>query len=135
MEMLIHLNLIVSFVQFTVETGNDPKISFLDFFIGHHTNWTLSTSVFRRETHSDSYLAFDSHHLFAHKKAVVFRAVFKEGDKSNVKRFCTMQRYMKTVLQRIASQVSQSAASSNTIIKSKSIVSSTFLDDIVINGP
>jgi len=43
----------------------------LDTEIVHHPDGTLSTTVFRKRTHTDRYLDFNSHHPLAHKLAVV----------------------------------------------------------------
>ena len=44
---------------------------FLDVLLMREEDGTVSTSVYRKPTHTDQYLAFDSHHPMAHKRAVV----------------------------------------------------------------
>ena len=53
-----HLNSVDPSIQFTVERGKDRRLSFLDL------------NVYRKPTHTDKYLAFDSHHPICHKKSV-----------------------------------------------------------------
>ena len=68
--LLNHLNSIEQSIQFTVERENDGKLSFLDLIVHKSNNGSLSTAVYRKPTHTDKYLSFDSHHPIAHKKTV-----------------------------------------------------------------
>ena len=65
-----HLNSIEPSINFTFELEQDHKLPFLDVEIFHHSNSSLSTKVYRKTTHMDKYLQFDSHHPLAHKLAV-----------------------------------------------------------------
>ena len=65
-----HLNSIEPSINFTFELEQDHKLPFLDVEIFHHSNGSLSTKVYRKTTHMDKYLQFDSHHPLAHKLAV-----------------------------------------------------------------
>ena len=65
-----HLNSIETTIQFTVERESESTLPFLDTRITHHPNGSLSTTVFRKSTHTDKYLDFQSHHPLAHKVAV-----------------------------------------------------------------
>ena len=49
---------------------SDGTLPFLDTRITHHFDGSLSTTVFRKSTHMDKYLDFQSHHPLAHKVAV-----------------------------------------------------------------
>ena len=68
---LDHLNRIEPCVQFTVEEESDGRLVFLDFQLSRSEDGTVSTSVYCKTTHTNKYLAFESHHLVAHKMAVV----------------------------------------------------------------
>ena len=78
-----HVNSIEASIQFTVEEESDGSIPFLDTRITRHDDGSLSTTVFRKQTHTDRYLDFSSHHPLAHKTAVV-RTLLARAD-----RICT----------------------------------------------
>ena len=56
---------------FTMETGNDSKIAFLDTSVSREPNGGLTTRVYRKPTHTDQYLAYDSHHPQSVKRRIV----------------------------------------------------------------
>ncbi len=66
---LNHLNSIEETINFTVELESNGELYFLDTTVKHNSNGTLSTTVFRKKTHTDKYLSFASHHPIAHKIA------------------------------------------------------------------
>ena len=68
---LDHLNSIEPCVQFTVEEESDGRLAFLDVQLSRNDDGTVCTSVYRKATHTNQYLAFESHHPIAHKVAVV----------------------------------------------------------------
>ncbi|XP_078377337.1 uncharacterized protein LOC144660252 [Oculina patagonica] len=59
---LQHLNNQQPSIRFTMETENDCKIAFLDTTVSREPDGRLTTSVYRKPTHTDQYLAYDSHH-------------------------------------------------------------------------
>ena len=66
-----HLNSIDLNIQFTVESESEEKVPFLDVLLKREEDGNISTSVFRKATHTNQYLAYESHHPTTHKKAVV----------------------------------------------------------------
>ena len=69
---LQHLNSIDENIHFTCEDSNeDGSIAFLDMLITPDVNGRLNTSVYRKETHTDQYLHWDSHHAITSKYSVV----------------------------------------------------------------
>ena len=66
-----HLNSIDNNIQFTVEKESDEQLPFLDILLTREEGGSISTSVYRKTTHTDQYLNFESHHPVAHKRAVV----------------------------------------------------------------
>ena len=60
------LNNIDPNISFTIELEQDNKISFLDTLIIRHGK-NLKIDVFRKPTHTDRYLDFNSHHDIKHK--------------------------------------------------------------------
>ena len=58
-------------IRFTMETENDNKIAFLDASVSREPDGRLTTSVYRKPTHTDQYLAYDSHHPQSIKRGIV----------------------------------------------------------------
>ena len=57
-----HLNSQQPSNRFTMETENNSKIAFLDTSVCREPDGCLTSSVYRKPTHTDQYLAYDSHH-------------------------------------------------------------------------
>ena len=71
-EFLEHINSIDKHIQFTGEDQrSDGAMPFLDILITPGENGSLSTSVFRKLTHTDLYLQWDSHHTLTSKYSVI----------------------------------------------------------------
>ena len=49
-------------ICFTMEIEKDNTIPFLDTSVSRDSNGLLTTTVYRKPTHTDQYLAYDSHH-------------------------------------------------------------------------
>ena len=71
-EKLQHLNSIDHHIQFTKEDSRpDGSMSFLDILITPREDGSLKTTVFRKPTHTDLYLQWDSNHTITSKYGVV----------------------------------------------------------------
>ena len=69
--LLSHLNQQHPSIRFTMETKNNNKIAFLDTLVTREPDGKLLTSVYRKPTHTDQYLACDSHHPQSVKRGTV----------------------------------------------------------------
>ena len=69
--LLQHLNSIQPSILFTHELEKDGSLPSLDVLLSQRSDGTVQTSVYRKETHTDRYLNFYSHHPTLHKSAVV----------------------------------------------------------------
>ena len=58
-------------IHFTMETETNNTIPFLDTLVTRDLDGYLSTSVYRKPTHTDQYLAYDSHHPQSVKRDIV----------------------------------------------------------------
>ena len=69
---LEHLNSVDHHIQFTAEDQrSDGAMPFLDILVTPGRDGSLSTSVYRKPTHTDLYLQWDSHHTLTSKYSVI----------------------------------------------------------------
>ena len=61
-DFLQHLNCQQSTIRFTMETERDNTIPFLDITVTRDSDCLVTTTVYRKPTHTNQYLAYDSHH-------------------------------------------------------------------------
>ena len=70
--LISHINSIDEKIQFTMEDSReDGSMPFLDTLVTPCSEGNLSTRVYRKPTHTDLYLQWDSHHTIAAKYSVV----------------------------------------------------------------
>ena len=71
-EFLHHINSVDPSIQFTTEEQKeDCSMPFLDILVTPQEDGTLTSKVYRRPTHTDQYLQWDSHHNLACKYSVI----------------------------------------------------------------
>ena len=71
-EFFHHINQVDTSIKFTMEeAGPDGSIPFLDLLITPDADGTLTTKVYRKPTHTDQYLQWDSNHNLASKYSVI----------------------------------------------------------------
>ena len=69
-DLLQHINNQDPHIQFTVEPTQQGSLPFLDTLVTIQPDNTLSTSVYRKPTHTDQYLHWDSNHHITAKHSV-----------------------------------------------------------------
>ena len=71
-EFLQHVNSVDPAIQFTTEEQKqDGSMPFLDSLVTPQEDGTLTSRVYRKPTHTDQYLQWDSHHNLAYKYSVI----------------------------------------------------------------
>ena len=69
---LQHINSVDPAIRFTVEDNKeDGSIPFLDTIVKPEADGSLSISVYRKPTHTDQYLQWDSHHHLSARFSVI----------------------------------------------------------------
>ena len=67
-----HINAIDDKIQFTKEASrSDGSMPFLDTIVTINDDGSLNTKVYRKPTHTDLYLQWDSHHAIAAKYSMI----------------------------------------------------------------
>ncbi|XP_067660246.1 uncharacterized protein [Haliotis asinina] len=69
--LLQHLNQQHPRVQFTFETETNGQLPFLDVLVTRSPDNKIETSVYRKPTHSDQYIHFDSNHPLKTKTGII----------------------------------------------------------------
>ena len=70
-EFTEHINNIDTHIKFTIEKEENGTLAFLDTNTTRKPDGSLKTTVFRKETHTDQYLDFESAQPTEHKLGVV----------------------------------------------------------------
>ncbi len=70
-EILKFINSIETSIKFTIERESERSISFLDIRICRAPDGIFVTKLYRKPTHTNKYLDFQSNHPLCHKRAVV----------------------------------------------------------------
>ncbi len=71
LEFMDHINSTSEPIKFTSESEVDGTIPMLETLAVMRPDRSLKFKVYRKQTHTDQYLAFDSHHPLQHKLGVV----------------------------------------------------------------
>ena len=58
------------YINFTIEREADSKLPFLDLLIHRNSSSRFSFSIYRKDTHTENYLKFNSNNPVCHKRAV-----------------------------------------------------------------
>ena len=74
-EPLLHLSDVRPTIKFTMELEKDGMLPFLDTKLTRREGGALDIAVYRKQTHTDRYLHFNSHHPVSAKRAAV-RSLF-----------------------------------------------------------
>ena len=71
MMFLEHLNKVRPSIKFTVELEKDGKLPFLDCLLEVGNDGKVLSTVYRKQTHTDRYLNYRSHHPIHVKRGVI----------------------------------------------------------------
>ena len=75
-----HLNSIHHSIKFTIEEEKENCLPFLDTLIKRREDGSISVSVYRKPTHTDQYLNFNSNHPTSTKEAVISALLRRAND-------------------------------------------------------
>ena len=95
-EFFQHLNSLDGHIKFTAENPReDGSIPFLDTLVKPNNDGSLQTKVFRKPTHTNQYLKWDSHHAISNKYSVISSLLHRAKD------ICSNQELLKEEEQQI----------------------------------
>ena len=119
---LQHINSVDPAIKFTVEDNKkDGSIPFLDTIVKPEENGGLSITVYRKPTHTDLYLQWDSHHILSTKfsvintlshraKTVCSNPELLKQEKEHLRKALTQCRYPKLALDKVEKRLNRSSS-------------------------
>ena len=122
---LQHINSIDSAIRFTVEDNKeDGSIPFLDTIVKPEADGSLSITVYRKPTHTDQYLQWDSHHHLSAKFSVIqtlshraptvcSKPELLQKEKEHLRKAFTRCKYPKWVLDKVEKRLNRSSRQVN----------------------
>ena len=117
---LQHINSVDPAIRFTVEDNKeDGSISFLDTIVKPEADGTLSITVYRKPTHTDQYIQWDSHHHFSAKfsvnhtlshraSTVCSKPDLLQQEKDHLRKALTKCKYPKWALDKVEKRLNRS---------------------------
>ena len=118
--LLQHVNSVDPAIRFTVEDNKvDGSIPFLDTIVKPEADGTLSITVYRKPTHTDQYLQWDSHHHLSAKFSVIHTLSHRastlcsnpelhQQEKDHLRKVLTKCKYPKWVLDKVEKRLYKS---------------------------
>ena len=121
-DFLQHINSVDPAIRSTVEDNKeDGSIPFLDTIVKPETDGSLSITVYRKPTHTDQYLQWDSHHLLSAKfsvintlphraKTVCSRPELLQQEMDHLRKALTKCKYPKWALDKVEKRLNKSTS-------------------------
>ena len=122
---LQHINSVDPAIKFTVEDNEkDGSIPFLDTIVKPETDGTLSITAYRKPTHTDQYLQWDSHHHLSAKFSVIQTLSHRastvcskpqclQQEKGHLRKVLTKCKYPKWALDKVEKRLNRSTSKVN----------------------
>ena len=119
---LQHINSVEPAIKFTVEDNKeDGSIPFLDTIVKPEADGSLSITVYRKPTHTDQYLQWDSHHHLSAKFSVIHTLSHRaqtvcskpellQQDKDHLRKALTKCKYPKWALDKVEKRLNRSTS-------------------------
>ena len=118
-DFLQHINSVDPAIQFTVENNKeDGAIPFLDTIVKLEADGNLSITVYRKPTHTDLYLQWDSHHHLSAKFSVMHTLTHRvqtvcsnpelpHKEKAHLRKALTQCKYSKWALDKVEKRLNK----------------------------
>ena len=132
-DILQHINSVDPAIRFTVEDNKkDGSIPFLDTIVKPEVDGHLSITVYRKPTHTDQYLQWDSHHHLSAKfsvintlshraKTVCSRPELLQQEMDHLRRALTKCKYPKWALDKVEKRLNKSTSEVNDGVNNQDI--------------
>ena len=130
-EFFHHINSIDPNIKFTTETTKaDGSMPFLDTLVTPQSDGSLATTVYRKPTHTNQYLQWDSHHAITKKYSIISSLLHRakhtcsnqqllEEEQTHIQRALSMCKYPDWAINRTKLKISTPKSNNN--ISSKTI--------------